>query len=316
MKTREANQMNIFGETEVIPPKTGTGVKSPPAAPSKPAKKKPAPKAKPKPAASTAVAKVEPAPKLPAAPAAPVNMLMVIANAAADPRVDTEKMRALLDMQKELMREEARIAAIQSFNEMQGELPVIGMDGRIVIDGKSGKRGQSTPYATYANICDTVKPVLARHGWSLWDEPDMADDGRVVMVVHLDHVRGEQRKARVSLPMETSGSKNNVQGVGSSLSYARRYGAIMLLNLTSRAKEDQDFDGAPPPIDGDGPEAFIDASQLKALNAAIEECKVGVQRFCEHYAIDKLESLPAGRYTEAMRACAEYKAKTLERGNG
>src|SRR5271168_5095495 len=72
-----------------------------------------------KPRKSQAVAKVE---RLPP-PATPANMLAIIANAAANKDVDVEKMRALLDMQREIMTEAARIAFTEDFIAM--ELPSV-----------------------------------------------------------------------------------------------------------------------------------------------------------------------------------------------
>ena len=40
------------------------------------------------------------------------------------------------------------------------------------------------------------------------------------------------------LPLDTSGAKNNIQGMGSTVSYGKRYLLGMLLNLVSKGQDD------------------------------------------------------------------------------
>ena len=60
---------------------------------------------------------------------------------------------------------------------------------------------------------------------------------------HLDHVDGHGETCALPLPFETL-EKNNLQGVGSSLSYGRRYALINLCSIISHAATDRDTDGS------------------------------------------------------------------------
>ncbi len=236
-------------------------------------------------------------------PAKPKTMLEILAGVAADPRADHEKTRAFLDMQKEIMAEEARIAFIEAFIDLQAELPVISAKGLIEIEGKVGKKGQKTPYATFNEINRVTKPLLRAHGFIMWFEPDVGADGKIIMRGHLDHKRGHGKTCAISLPLETSGSKNNVQGVGSSISYGKRYAAIALLNLTSEAPEDADLNGKT--IDA-GP-TLVSEKQIAELKHAIEDCGVGEETFRNKYEVEKLADLPIARFAEAIGACVAFK---------
>lgn len=259
----------------------------------------------------------------------PVNMLAVIARAAADPNCVPEKMRALLDMQKEIAAEESRVAFTVAFVEMQGELPTINAKGRIEIREKdrvsgerTGKVLQSTPYATFNEINRVTRPILQKHGFSLSFATDQSPDGRLIVRGVLKHIRGFQETTTLALPLETSGSKNNVQGVGSSLSYAKRYSSIALLNLVSEAPEDKDDDGIASGGSGfqvsyQGP-AQLSLDQSEKMVDAIEDCGIGIKRFCKHYQITAVIDLSPEFYDEALAACADYKKKhpPLMRHNG
>lgn len=245
-------------------------------------------------------------------------MLAVIAAAAADPACQPDKMRALLDMQKEIKAEEARIAFTRAYSALQEKLPSINARGRIEIPGKSGKAGQSTAYATFNEIHKVTKPILREFGFTLSCAPDAMPDGRLIMRGALDHIEGGAKTGMIVLPIESSGSKNNVQGVGSAISYGKRYLAITLLNLVSHASEDIDDDGqAAGKLAKEQAEHAQDEviealtpKQIKDLNTAIDFCGVGTEKFCEKYKIAKVDELPPAMLADAMQACRDFADKT------
>ena len=249
--------------------------------------------------------------------AAPANMLEIIAAAAANPKVDTDKMRALLEMQKEIRAEEARMSFTRAFIKLQADLPVIDAKGRIVIEGKPGRRGQSTPYATFNEIHRVTKPFLKDNGFALSFEPDLGPEGRIIMRGHLDHVDGHSKTCAIPLPLETSGSKNNVQGVGSSISYGKRYATISLLNIVSHAAEDADLDGHSPDqiVDRVATVKTIDKKQLDILVKAIGEAGATATMVCEKYGVDDLADLPLGSLQPAHDALARFKAEKNRRAS-
>lgn len=264
-------------------------------------------------------------------------MLSVVAKAAADPNVHVDKMRAILDMQKELIAEQARREFNDAFRLMRRNIPTINADGRIVILGKdaSGKRTgpkqQDTPYATYPNIMKVCVPIMDQQGFSMWHstEPHPTDLGRLIVIGYLEHTSGHQRKSMFPLPHDVTGSKNNLQGWGSAQHYGRRYTAIALLNIISHAKADQDNNGAnagppveqakeeaekptPTPTEQGEPVPTITQEQLDQLIEKMESCGVPRAKVLAHYQIPTLNLLPAEMFTAAIQACDDYKIKTEE----
>lgn len=253
----------------------------------------------------------------------PTNMLAVIARAASDPKVNPDNMRALLDMQKEIMAEEARRSFTDSYIAMQAQLPTINAKGRIVIPPKDGKAGQSTPYAKFNDIIRAVNPVLRQHGFTLSFATEPSVDGtRLIVKGFLDHTAGHQRMTSFPLPAEVSGSKNNVQGWGSSMSYGKRYATIALLNIISEAMEEQDLDGRfPQQIEGgvkdedqsqdqgsDSVPSTINTAQITEIKKEIEACGVPIAKFLTFFEIKKIEDLKISKFAQAVQACKDYTA--------
>lgn len=239
------------------------------------------------------------------------SMLGIIARAAADKNVDVEKMRALLEIQKEIRHEEARLEFIRSFIAASSEMPAVNKDGRIIIKDKSGRIMQRTLFATFENLHEKCNPILLKHGFSFWTEPDISgpDSMSIIMRGHLDHVAGYGTACVIALPSDPTGSKNALQGIGSSLSYGRRYCLINLLNIRSEAREDRDRDGDPNARRHDEPEEKASVEQIEALRKAIADCGATEKMVLEKYGADDMEKFPVSMVAAAISACASFKQR-------
>jgi len=259
----------------------------------------------------------------PQAPREAKNVLAIIADAAANPAVNPENMRALLDMQKEIMAEQSRRDFNAAFIALQADLANVRVtrDGKIEVrkkgtDGeRTGAVQQATPYATFNSIMKTIQPLLTKHGFALSFATEPV--GPLLLVRGFLDGHGHQRTTAFPLPAETSGSKNNVQGWGSSMSYGKRYCTIALLNIVSEDPKDRDTDGHEgnfKPARGGGfaeaPEEGekITVAQKDRLLEKIEWCGVSMVKFHEHYGITKTGDLPASLFDAAVKACDDYHA--------
>lgn len=241
--------------------------------------------------------------------------LAVIAAAAADPRCDVSKMQALLNMQQQVEDREAKRRFNDALMQVQLEMPPISRDGKIVIPPKDGKSGQKTPYATFNNIMKTAQPILLKHGLRLSFATEPVGDKLLVKGILNGY--GHTEQTSFPLPAETSGSKNNVQGWGSAMSYGKRYCTIALLNIVSEAPEDTDSDGYAgnfQRVKGGGvvdlPDApKITAAQRNEIVELLEDARIKEQHFCQRYGVNQINQLPAEIFDAAKKAIAEHKAK-------
>lgn len=289
------------------------------------AEKLPKPRAAAK-AKSTAVAVAKPQ-----AVPAERSVLSIIAEAASNPAVNPENMRALLDMQKEVMAEQSRRDFNAAFIALQADIATVRVtrDGKIEVRKKdasgerTGQLQQATPYATFNSIMKTIQPLLTKHGFALSFATEPAGE-RLLVRGFLDG-HGHQRTTAFPLPAEVSGSKNNVQGWGSSMSYGKRYCTIALLNIVTEDPKDQDTDGHQGdfrPAKGGGfaeaprEAAKISATQKETLLEKIEWCGVSLQKFHEHYGITKTTDLPAEFFDAAIKQCNDYHANKQAKRNG
>lgn len=288
-----AHQPTLFKDE--TPPK-GAGKTA-----SKPAAKKPVTRrAEAKPSASRAVAIHQPRP--PRAPAAPkitnaMQMLSFIGQASMNKDVEPSKMRELLAIRKELKEEESADAYNAALLKLMKEIATIRITkkGLIQIFSKNDPEHkhapiQSTKYSKYEDLNRIIRPILHKHGFVLQHRNASAPDGKPITITTLRHAGGHMVESEFMGEIDASGSKNNVQGRGSTLSYGKRYNAVSLLDIIT----EEDDDGTM------GAQAVVTLAQVDQITKACEFVGLDVERLRKHLAVAKLADLPASRFEPTM----------------
>lgn len=91
-------------------------------------------------------------------------------------------------------------------------------------------------YADLGNVMDACLPALNRHGISVIQPAGEDEHGRFVATVLL-HTSGDKLECKVPLIVQ----KNDMQGYGSAVTYARRYGLMCMAGI---APDDDDGNAA------------------------------------------------------------------------
>lgn len=207
-------------------------------------------------------------------------ILSVIERAARDPNVDIDKLDRLLAMRE---RMEARAAA----REFDGAVAKAKADLPPIIKNRKGHNDKR--YADFAALARVVDPIITSHGLSYRFRTKQ--DERIHVTCVLTHSGGHSEETTLSGPADTSGSKNAIQAIGSTLTYLQRYSLTQALGLA--ASEDDDGKAA-------GASETITDEQAKFINAALDEVGADKAAFCRFMGVD---SIPEIRdYQKAMLA--------------
>lgn len=188
-----------------------------------------------------AIAEARPADQLPIAPAQTEGaaILSVIERMATNPDIDPDRIERFIALKERMDKEAARKSFAAALAECQAEIPAIEERGQIKY-GKKNAEGEDTgpTYALWEDINETIRPILKRHGFALSFRTGQTPEGRIVVTGVLSHRDGHFEETSMSLMHDSSGGKNAVQAIGSSISYGKRYTAGALLNFTSRGEDD------------------------------------------------------------------------------
>lgn len=215
-----------------------------------------------------------------------VNLLAVVARAAADPSVDVEKMQRLLDMQERLVRQRAEVEFKASLSRIQPKMPMVSKAGRIEHNGRIISR-----FARYEDLDRAIRPLLAEEGFAV-DFDTEESSGKLKVLLRVSHRDGHSETRQVTLPLDESGSKNRVQGVGSTFTYGKRYLVQNFFNIIT----------TDDPVDDDGNGGVITNEQVMTLDTLIQDSKVDRAKFLQFAGASSLDEIPAGSYQRCLNA--------------
>lgn len=224
--------------------------------------------------------------------------LAMLMHAAKDPNVKPENLERYLAMHRELLADQRKEAFNQAMNRLQPRLPRIKKNGRIeIVDKATGNVKQSTPFARYEDIDRAIRPLLQEEGFSISFNTEERATAGVGIIVHakLSHNGGHSETSTMSVPLDSSGSKNNIQGMGSSLSYGKRYLVCAMLNIITEG-EDTDGHQVTGPIDEREVNALVDLQKQARMDAVSESA------FLKYMKVKSLSDIPRKSYPEAVNA--------------
>lgn len=241
----------------------------------------------------------------PPADAEGATILGMIDRLIAKPDVPVEKLERLFDLHQRVQADHSRRAYFADLAVMQPKLPVIDKKGTIKTNekdkqgNKTGNQIKQSKYALWEDVVEQIRPVLAEFGFSLFFKVDQPTPDRALITTTLAHAGGHSESTGISLPIDTSGSKNNVQGWGSTVSYGKRYGAFALLNVVARGEDDDGTAGGADLISDD---------QANALLRLIADTKSDPQQFLAIAKVESISDISAAKFG-VLEAMLEAKQK-------
>ena len=228
----------------------------------------------------------------------PSMVLALIERLAPDPRADVEKLERVMAMYERLKAKEAELA----YNGAKGRI-LKKLAGIKIVKNRSvptefekGKpqKGihQAFKYAPLEEIDKHLRPLLAEEQMDLSYSDEPQEGGGILIRGRLKHLPGgHYEDSFMSAPIDTTGGKSDVQAVGSTNSFLRRYVACNIFNIVVVRDDD------------DGTGGTIDEAQTKTILDLIKKAKVGPKflKYMKAQSIEEAGSLEAAVTTIAAR---------------
>jgi hypothetical protein len=203
--------------------------------------------------------------------------------------VDTEQLKELMQLQREWKADQARDAFTAAMTAFKAE-PL-----RVVKNKQVGFKDTKYRHATLAQVVDAVVVGLSKHGLShRWETKQ--DGNMITVTCIITHKLGHSERTPLSAGPDTSGSKNSIQAIGSTVTYLQRY---TLMAATGLAASDTDDDGG----GGDRPPTITEEQEANLLALMEEIGYVGERRakLLKMWGLEKLGDMLASNYGAAMR---------------
>jgi len=148
-------------------------------------------------------------------------------------------------------------------------------------------------YADLPAVLEAVRPVLNKHGLSVVQHPGF-EDGLCTLSTMLLHKSGEWMSAQAAAPV----SRQDPQGIGSAVTYLRRYSLASVMGISQADDDGNAASGprrAPPPPRKPAPRKETKAEKekmekLKELLADLPKKKADTKKATWDDAVSKAEA--------------------------
>lgn len=242
-----------------------------------------------------AVPELFPKPAMPLAPASPAQMMVQAMGSGATP----ESIGKMLELQERWDATQAKKAYNKAMAAFKSNPPEIEKDKRVSYDGKvSGK--VEYHHATLANVTRKINAALSLHGLSAaWSTNQV--NGAISVTCKITHEQGHSEETTLTAQADTSGSKNAIQSIGSTITYLERYTLLALTGLATHEAEDDDGKTA-------GVE-LIGADEVDAILDHLTDLGTPIEKFLTYMKIDKLENMPKSDLQKAQLAIENARKK-------
>jgi hypothetical protein len=225
-------------------------------------------------------------------------VLALIERVALDPGADAAKLELIVATYERLKAKEAELA----FNAAKGRI-LKKLAGIKLVKNKpalyeieKGKPHKGTyeafKYAPLEEIDKHLRPLLMEEEMDLSYSDEPREHGWILIRGRLKHLPGGHfEDSFMPAPLDTSGGKSSIQGVGSSNSYLRRYIACNIFNIVVVGDDDAGNGGT------------IDEAQTTSILELIIKAKVGPKflKYMRAQSIEEAGSLEAAVATIASR---------------
>jgi len=221
---------------------------------------------------------------------------------AIENKIDLDKLEKLLLLQERYEQNQARKAYHKAMAEFKVVPLNIVKDKKVGYTTGKGKVGYS--HASLANVVNTITEQLSKHELSVsWKTQQ---NGTIIVTCCITHSKGHSEKTTLSANADTSGSKNEIQALGSTITYLERYTLLAALGL---ATADTDDDGQGSSVEK------IDEGKLKILTDLIKEKGTEEKKFLAYMKVEKLEDISMPDFAKAKIALESRKTKGKTHGN-
>lgn len=188
---------------------------------------------------------------------------------------------------------QARKAFDMAIAAAKAEIPVVV---------KNATGHNSKKYADFAAIARAIDPVISKHGLSYRFRTVQGDKISVTCV--LSHEAGHYEENTLTAMADTSGNKNAIQAIGSTLTYLQRYSLVQALGIA--ASEDDDGRQA-------GTGETITDEQVDEISKLLIDTKSNLTLFLKKINLESLTEIRADKFADAMKLIRDTAAKRAAR---
>jgi len=211
-------------------------------------------------------------------------------------KLDLEQLDKLIDVQDKYEKIQAEKSFYKAFALFKQNNVIITKNK--LVSFQTGKGKTEYKHATLDHIMSIISPLLAEQGLGISWKNNTNDKGQITVTVILAHVSGFTDSSTQVAPPDSSGGKNSIQAVGSTITYLQRYMTLSILGLA--AGDDDDGQASEGKVID-----YITSEQLFNIETLIDDHERENVEFtrviCEFCRVPSLQHIQAKNYATIVK---------------
>jgi hypothetical protein len=213
-------------------------------------------------------------------------------NIAIEKGADLDKLEKLMDLQMRWEQNNARKAYHEAMAQFKSNPPEIEKDKKVAYGNTKYN------HASLSNVTAKINSELSKYGLSASWTTTQTDKG-VTVTCKISHVLGHSEETSLTAGLDKSGAKNDIQALGSTISYLERYTILALTGLATSEMDD----------DGQGTIEYITDKQKSTILDFINAKEIDETKFCEFMGVESVDKILESYYNKAIAALKSAKGK-------
>jgi len=202
------------------------------------------------------IRKIEPTGVINADPVTPMTLVQM----AIDQNADLDRLEKLMGMQERWEANQAKKSYVAAMADFRAKCPTINKTR--TVDFATSKGRTTYTFAGLAETIDQIRPILEQCGLSHSWRTEQETAGVVRVTCKITHIGGHSEETSMMSASDSSGGKNGIQALASTVTYLERYTLTAMLGLASA---DQDDDGeSSESLDFDAVVQLLDSAKTLA----------------------------------------------------
>lgn len=212
------------------------------------------------------------------------------------PAIGIDGVREIMTMR----REERALHAAREFNSAMAAAkakfaPIVKK--HLVAYG-TGDKATSYKHESLGDIAEVVDPILGEHGLFTRYRASSNVSEPISVTCIVSHRLGHSEETTLRAGADTSGGKNSIQSMASTVTYLQRYTKILALGIATKMDDD---DGRAA---GAAPRETIAEDKQEELAALMEKAGIEAEIIHQHFKVASLAELTPAQFATAKNKCS------------
>lgn len=204
------------------------------------------------------------------------------------PDFDPDKLIKLFELQERYDAKVAREAYYKAMTRFSSIVPQITYDSMVSYGTTN------FAFASLAGILSKIQEAMGQcELQASWKTN--SDNNIISVTCIITHELGHSEETTLSAIADTSGGKNSIQAVKSTVSYLRRITLEAMLGLAAKGEDD----------DGQGATEYVTEEQAANIQALFDEVGGAKDKFLLNFKADSFETIPADQFQRAIKLLEE-----------